>query len=134
MKHKYLESINESYTRPYNKFLHPRRAIKDYRVYRKTGVYPYECYDLNDTMFKWLYEHVCQYYEDADRVVDLDYMDFLHLDKRYTMREMLLLLKEDLEYVITHSYPLTVDEHKAMKLRRDDAFDILKEIADALWW
>lgn len=147
MKHKYLEEAGwSSYAE--NNWKHGCslwRRIKFFFKKRKTGVDPRSCWSLDTEMMLWLYEHICQYIDDADSVVDLDYHKFEYEGEEYTQKELLLKLKEHIinyinsEDIIGNNLdsekdPLGVRVFEFEKENYTAVFDILKIIFPSLWW
>lgn len=86
-----------------------------------------------------MYEHVCQYYDDADKIIDLDHHTFTYLEAKYTQRELLLRLKSNLEYVLKHDANsteafLNPGVRETTISRRNEIFDLFKILAPSLWW
>lgn len=145
MRHKYLEEQGfTSYAdndwgndrkRPIKNL---GRRIKYYFKKRKTGVDPRSCYDLDTELMLWIYEHICQFLDDADNTVDLGYHKFEFEGKTYTEKEILTLLKNEIiAYMrVRENYDLAsaLVEAEREKEHSDRVFDILKIVLPFLWW
>ena len=150
MKHKYLEEAGwTSYADNDWKGKNIWRKIKYFFKKRKTGVDPRTCFDLDTEMMLWIYEHICQFLNDADTVVDLDYHKFEYEGKTYTLKELLLKVKEYIsnymnaeDNLITgenvnksgETDPLGIRVFEYEKENYSKVFDILKLVFPALWW
>lgn len=145
MRHKYLEEQGfTSYADNDwgNDTKHPIknifRKIKFYFRKRKTGVDPRSCYDLDTETMLWIYEHICQFIDDADTTVDLDFKKFDFEGKTYTLKEMLNLLKSEIvSYMrVKENYDISTfkEEYESEKEHADRVFDIMKLVIPFLWW
>lgn len=144
MKHKYLEEqgitayADNDWGANKNIFCNLRRKIKFFFRKQKTGVDPRTCYDLDTELMFWLYEHICQFIDDADKVIDLEWYKIIFEDKEYTLKALLVLLKENiLKYIKADEEedPFNFKEiDKRENEYADKVFDILKVVRPYLWW
>lgn len=138
MKHRYLEEAGwGSYAE--NNWKHNCPLWKRIRYYfqkRKTGVDPRSCYDLNTEHMLWLYEHICQYIDDAAPIVDLEYHKFEYKGETLTQLQLLYKLREHIaNYINAENEEEDLEkEVQIMKENGDEVFDILKIMYPALWW
>lgn len=139
MRHKYLEEAGwGSYAENnWKSRCSLFKRIKFYFKKRKTGVDPRSCYDLNIEHMLWLYEHICQYLDDASTIVDLEYHKFEYKGETLTQLQLLYKLRECIANYINAENSEDLDlekESQIMKENCEEVFDILKLIYPALWW
>lgn len=143
MKHKYLEEngissyADNDWGGTKNPFYNLFRKIKYYFKKKKTGVDPRSCFQLDDELMFWLYEHICQYLNDAKKLVDLEYNTFYYNEKNYSLEEMLILLKETIlkYYNVRNQECLNWASECSLEIKyANEVFDILKIVFPYLWW
>ena len=94
-----------------------------------------ECWNLDYELIVWLNKHLIQYYEDADKMVDLDAINFKYKKEEHTLRDIIerlisitnVLIDEDTYWGYKGDYKLVV------KLK-NEMYDLLKISHFALWW
>ena len=69
-----------------------KNALRQRRRARKYGFDPRDCWDLDDTFYLWLYEHLCLLLDDTN--ADLTWRTFEHNGKTYTEGEYIEYLKK----------------------------------------
>lgn len=143
MRHKYLEEqgvtayADNDWGADKSIFHNLGRKIKFFFRKRKTGVDPRTCYDLDAELMFWLYEHICQFLDDADSVVDLEWHKVTFEGKEYTLKALLFLLKESiLKYIKfdDEDYFNFRESNERENEYADKVFDILKVVRPYLWW
>jgi len=110
MRHKYLREIGiKSF--PDNHFGGPVdirsffNHVK-YSLERKfTGIDHRDCWDMDVTFYQWLYERLQVFLEDAGKIIDLDCISddfgFDYNGKKYSLREMVVMLSDKLKEMLT---------------------------------
>ena len=91
-----------------------------------------ECWNLDYELIKWLNEHLKIYKKDAGKMVDLNFYEFKHNKKTYTLEDMIdrainltdLLLKD---------YDFNTFDKNTEKIK-NEVYDIFKKIHWNLWW
>lgn len=137
-----------------------RSCKRYYRIKKKTGVDPRDCYDLSMSLYLWLYSHLCQLVNDTN--CDLTAYTFKHNGKTYTegeyieyLKELLLklinfdefegcpdLIWDDLKNETSESLEEDKKEfmdiwkknHEKIEIVRREMFDVLYELLPRLWW
>lgn len=159
MKHKWLEEVgikdypdnSWSERSPWRKWT---KSLKYGIRKRKTGVDPRDCWDLQASFYRWLYEHLCQL--EKDTCADLSWDTFDHGGRTFTEEEYIGYLKELLIKIIkmdvfegVPSCPLEgevpfevkekvnealrVNAEKEESLRRE-IMEVLGDLLPSLWW
>ena len=94
-----------------------------------------ECWNLDYSLIVWLNNHLKQYYEDADKMVDLDHIKFKYKRKEYTQREIIERLIAITNVLIDEDtyWGYEGDPKLVLKLK-DEMYDLLKISHFSLWW
>lgn len=96
-KNKYLEEAGIS-TYPANHWggidsfkslLSARRSLREKR---RTGIDPRECWDMDTSLYEWVYSNLCQLLKDTN--ADLSFHKFTFKNKTYTEEEFINYLKD----------------------------------------
>lgn len=161
MKHKYLENIGvHSY--PDNNY-GSRNKIKNvylkFKNTHKTGVDTRDCWDLDIHFYRWLYEHICQFLDDASKVIVIDTYEIDYNDDTYSIRSLCELLKSYLVDMINYDefkdVPMEYKDFRWNEINQDDIdnisdiyiknenarielkkniFKVFYTLIDYLWW
>ena len=89
-----------------------------------------ECWDLGNSLVKWLNEHLKFFKEDVTGIINLEFHTYIYNGKEYTQLEIinrLIELTEELQDV----YSIVPDDKEKMK---DEMYDLLKLVHFDLWW
>lgn len=137
IKHKYLEEIG---VKPIQQcFLGDKPSIKEklrYRKYikryKKTGVFTSVTWDMESSLFQWLYETTREYVEEASNIVDLEYHKLTYKNNTYTQLELINIFLEKLKYILTHDTDLfiTLEERELIQ----EVYDIWGILSPTMWW
>lgn len=88
-----------------------------------------DCWDLDKAFFKWLYERVQVYLEDADKVIDLEIHTFDYQGIEYTQKALLELLLDKLKL----ANEFNIWDAGYLELG-NSIIDIWKIIWPFMWW
>lgn len=129
MKRKYLDDtgVSERWWTWYN----DRPTRKERKAIRTYGFGHKECFSLDSTFHLWLYERLMMYLDDAAGYINLEYHTFEFEGKRYTQRQLIDRMLEDLRFIFSEDYDDTDPSH--YKREREIA-QIWAIVLPAMWW
>lgn len=136
IRHKYLEEIGikDDELISNNRFKSWLRRRRLEREYRRVGVNPMDCWGLDSTFYKWMYEHICKYIDDASKVVDLEYSKFTYEGEELTQMDILVRIKELLKKIICMDVMLDSNKYKIKRELTKKVLDMWYIVLDHMWW
>lgn len=129
MKRKFLDDVGVS--ERWWTWYKGKPTMKERQAIRTYGFGHKECFGLDQTFYLWLYERLMMYLNDASGVVDLEYHTFEFEGEKYTQRQLIDRMLDDLRFIFSEDYNDTDPEH--YKREREIA-QIWAVVLPAMWW
>lgn len=111
-----------------------RRYRREFRNYRKTGVFEPNTWAMDYSLYAWMYENLCCYQEVCN--CDLAFHKFEYEGKEYTQEEMISLLKSKIQELVRDDSLYSLDSaqwEESRKLEKE-VLDIWYLISRSMWW
>ena len=102
MGHKYLKQFNLIKNFPNSLLKFDKRRLKWLVQRIKYGIDERATWDLDNTFYAWLYEHLCAYKQYAP--IDLDYHTCEYEGVTYTQGEIIDCILDTIEYYFSDAY------------------------------
>lgn len=134
MAHKYLDDIGyDEYPENYTDASDDRNIVwqEERRIY---GFDNRDTWSLNNAYYCWMFEHLKMYIDQADGFIDLNYHKFDYNGNEYTQKELILLLLENIEYILFHQDDMEELEWTKLRELEREVADIWYMILPAMWW
>ena len=132
MNHNYLNNLYEGMDAYECKCSPNDRRQSQWAAERQTyGFDERETWNLYETFYAWLYEHLKMYKERAGKVVDLEYHTFEYEGKTYTQLELIDQICEIIEYYFSPDFD-DWDEHDYEYVSNIEKMWAV--VMPAMWW
>ena len=111
-----------------------RRYNREFRKYKKTGVFEPNTWALDFSLYAWMYENLCCYEEVCN--CDLTYYKFEYEGKKYTQGEMISLLKNKIQELVRDDslYSLDSTQWEESRKLEKEVLDIWYLVSRSMWW
>lgn len=140
MKRKYLEDLGVKDTWDTWGSKNDKRRKEWHEQRNIYGFDERETWSLNTTFLEWLYERLKMYMDSCDEFIDLTFHKFNYKGKEYTQREIILMMIEDLEFILVDKNEhwkniSTADKIEREKIRRTNrVLNMWKLVFQSMWW
>lgn len=134
LRHLFLEKLYKYTTFPHQFPESKSQKKQRKKLKKKYGFDIRECYDVELSIYALLYERLCAYEKHCNVDLDSTLDGFMeeYKGKKYTLREMIHMLKDHIKSYIKYKY--TYEYPDKAREAVNEICDIWKQIGSRVWW